>query len=169
MHGNNLKFNFGFLIDASPGTSNEFEFDYPQIVIEDDLFAPLTGKFSATRTGEGILVQGEFRTKADMECIRCLEAAHVDVFGVVEELFYYPPSGAPEFDSFTMGEDGNVDLGPLIRQESIINRPMQPLCKDDCNGLCIECGANLNTDPCKCEIDDIDPRLAALKSLIDKN
>ena len=167
MHVNNLKFNFGFLIDASPGTANEFEIDYPKIIIEDETFVPLQGKFTATRTGEGILIQGEFYTTAEMDCIRCLEDSQVGVNGFVEELFYYPPSGAPEFDSFSMGEDGNVDLGPLIRQEALINRPMQPLCQDDCKGLCIECGANLNTDPCDCEIDDIDPRLAALKALID--
>ena len=138
MYVNNLKFNFGFLIDASPGTSNEFEFDYPKILIEDEEFIPLEGSFSATRTGEGILIQGKFVTTAQMDCIRCLEDSNVEVNGIVEELFYYPPSGAPEFDSFTMGEDGNVDLGPLIRQEALINQPMQPLCKEDCKGLCIE-------------------------------
>ncbi len=166
MHGNNLKFNFGFLIDASPGTSNEFEFDYPQIIIEDEKFIPLAGKFSATRTGEGILVQGTFNTTAQMDCIRCLEDSNVRVNGFVEELFFYPPSTALDEDAFTMGDDGNIDLGPLIRQESLINRPMQPLCQEDCKGLCIECGSNLNTDPCDCEIDDIDPRLAALKALL---
>ena len=98
MHANNLKFNFGFLIDASPGTSNDFEIEYPNIIIEDELFEPLTGKFSATRTGEGILIQGKFLTTADMDCIRCLEESNVDVIGFVEELFYYPPSGAPEFE-----------------------------------------------------------------------
>lgn len=166
MHGNNLKFNFGFLIDASPGTSNNFEFEYPQMIIEDEEFVPMNGKFSATRTGEGILIQGKFTTSAEMDCIRCLELSQVMVNGFVEELFFYPPSAAPEFDSFTMGDDGNVDLSPLIRQEALINRPMQPLCQEDCKGLCIECGANLNNDPCDCEIDDIDPRLAALKALI---
>ena len=66
MYVNNLKFNFGFLIDASPGTSNEFEFDYPKILIEDEEFIPLEGSFSATRTGEGILIQGKFVTTAQM-------------------------------------------------------------------------------------------------------
>lgn len=166
MHTNNLKFNFGFLIEASPGTTGEFEFDYPNIIIEDEKFTPMVGNFTVTRTGEGILVQGEFNTTAKMDCIRCLELSDVAVTGHMEELFFYPPSAAPDADSFTMGEDGNVDLGPLVRQLALLDRPMQPRCSEDCKGLCIECGINLNTETCDCEIDDIDPRLAALKSLL---
>ncbi len=166
MHNNNLKFNFGFLIEASPGTTGEFEFDYPNLIIEDEKFTPMVGKFTVTRTGEGILVQGNFNTTANMACIRCLEMSDVPVLGYIEELFFYPPSAAPDQDSFVMGEDGNVDLGPLIRQLALLDRPMQPRCKEDCEGLCMDCGTNLNIEDCGCEEDDIDPRLAALKALL---
>ncbi|MEM9773503.1 MAG: DUF177 domain-containing protein [Chloroflexota bacterium] len=166
MQRNNLRFNFGYLIEASPGTTGEIEFDYPQIIVEDEKFIPLNGKFLITRTGEGILIQGDFDTTAEIDCIRCLELSNVSVIGRVEELFYYPPSSVIDEDAYVMGEDGNVDLGPLIRELALLERPMQPLCMEDCKGLCIECGTNLNTDPCSCEIDDIDPRLAKLKALL---
>lgn len=166
MHSNNLRFNFGYLIEASPGTTGEIEFEYPNIYVEDEKFVPLNGKFLITRTGEGILIQGDFDTTTEMDCIRCLELSNVPVIGRVEELFYYPPSSAMDEDAYVMGEDGNVDLGPLIRELALLERPMQPLCKENCKGLCIECGINLNKDSCSCEIDDIDPRLAKLKALL---
>ncbi|MFT5194372.1 MAG: hypothetical protein ACI85U_001379 [Candidatus Promineifilaceae bacterium] len=170
MHTNNLKFNFGFLIETPPGTTGAFEFDYPNIIIEDEKFTPMTGDFTVTRTSEGILVQGKFNTTAMMECIRCLELSDVAVIGHIEELFFYPPSAALlKEDAFVMGEDGNVDLGLLIRQLALVDRPMQPLCKKDCEGFCMECGTNLNIEDCGCEEDDIDPRLAVLKNLLKDN
>ncbi|MEM7802324.1 MAG: DUF177 domain-containing protein [Chloroflexota bacterium] len=165
MHKNHLRFNFGFLLEASLGTSSDFEFEYPQLSVEDMEFVPLSGKFRATRTGEGIYVNGTFETKTDVECIRCLETADVPLVGEVKELFFYPPSTAPKGE-LTIGEDGNLDLGPIIRELAIMAIPMQPVCKDDCRGLCPECGANRNIDQCSCEIDDIDPRLAKLKELL---
>jgi uncharacterized protein len=44
---------------------------------------------------------------------------------------------------------------------------MQVFCREECLGLCPECGKNLNDGPCDCQIDDIDPRLAALRALLD--
>ena len=165
MHKNNLRFNFGFLIESSPGTSSDFEFDYPEIILEETRFKPLGGKFRATRTGEGVYVHGEFQTTHESDCIRCLEGAVSPVSATVEELFYYPPSTAQKGE-FTIGDDGNLDLGPIIRELAIMARPMQPVCKADCQGLCPECGINRNTESCDCELDEIDPRMAKLRELL---
>lgn len=165
MHKNNLRFNFGFLIESSLGTSSDFEFDYPELSVEDMKFIPLNGKFRATRTGEGIYISGKFDTDIDIECIRCLEAATIPLSGEVKELYYYPPSLAPE-EEYKVGEDGNIDLGPVIREVAIMEIPMQPICEEECEGLCPECGTNLNLERCDCEIDDVDPRLAELRKLL---
>lgn len=165
MHKNNLRFNFGFLIESSLGTSSDFEFDYPTLSVEDMTFVPLAGKFRATRTGEGIYISGRFETKTDIECVRCLEDATIPLHGDVKELFYYPPSLAPE-EEYKVGEDGNIDLGPVIREVAIMEMPMQPICNEDCKGLCLECGINFNRETCDCEFDDIDPRMAELRKLL---
>jgi uncharacterized protein len=162
----NLRFNLGYLIDAASGTSSDIEFDYPQMVIDDIKFTPLNGRFRATRTGEGVLVQGEFYTEIPAECVRCLEDYTQPIKTDTAELFYYPPSLAPEGE-FILGEDGFIDLGPLVRELSLLEMPMQPICKTDCKGLCPECGQNLNEGSCDCVVDDIDPRMAALKALLD--
>ncbi len=166
MHKTNLRFNLGYLIDASSGTSNDIEFDYPQMRIEDTKFTPLNGRFRATRTSEGILIQGDFYTEVETDCVRCLEPYTQPIRTHTDELFYYPPSLAPEGE-FVLGEDGFIDLGPLVREISLLEMPMRPICKKDCKGLCPECGQNLNEGSCDCTIDDIDPRLAALKALLD--
>jgi uncharacterized protein len=61
-------------------------------------------------------------------------------------------------------DDDEVDLEPLLREQVILAVPFAPLCREDCKGLCTQCGVDLNQTNCGCER-SIDPRLAALKDL----
>jgi uncharacterized protein len=71
--------------------------------------------------------------------------------------------GSEDLDVFPF--DGEiVDLEPLLREQFVLAIPFAPLCREDCKGLCAQCGINKNTESCKCEA-PIDPRLAALKGL----
>jgi uncharacterized protein len=162
-----LKFNFGFLLEADLGTSREYELNYPSVHLEDDvILTPLTGKFSAIRNSRGIYITGRLHSQIEGECARCLEATQLPITIPLDDLFYYPPHTAPPGE-FAVGEDCFVDLGPLVRQVSLLETPMQPFCKSDCKGLCVECGQNLNEGSCDCVEDDVDPRMAVLKSLLD--
>ena len=146
-----LRFNFGFLLEASLGTSRNIELDYPTIHVEDDLIlSPLKGKFSATRSSRGIYISGKLGSRLEAECARCLDP----VQSLRRQL--------------AIGEDGILDLAPLVRQLSLLEIPMQPFCRADCKGLCVVCGQNLNEGSCDCEIESIDPRLATLKALLDE-
>jgi uncharacterized protein len=70
-----------------------------------------------------------------------------------------------EGDLDLFGYDGeNIDLEPLFREQFVLAIPYAPLCKDDCLGLCSQCGTDLNKGTCTCE-KPIDPRLSVLKSL----
>ena len=82
------------------------------------------------------------------------------------DLFYYPPQTAAEGE-YAIGDDGFIDLAPLVREMAVLETPIQPICRYDCQGLCIECGHNLNEGDCGCEPDPIDPRLSALQQLLD--
>lgn len=165
MHKNNLKFNFGYLLESSLGTSSDIEVDFPHLRLDELDFKHIKGRFRATRTGEGIYIGGTFETHVPTECVRCLEPTYVAVEMGVEELFYFPPSIAGEGE-YTIGKDGNADLGPLVRELSLLNLPLQPLCRPDCNGLCMACGQNLNERDCGCVDEDLDPRLAVLQKLL---
>ncbi len=165
-----LRFNFGFLLEAPLGTSRLNEISYPTIRVSEDVtLTPLQGQFMATRTSEGVYVNGRFQTAIHTECVRCLEDALVPITIQLDELYFYPPEHAPQDeDAYTFdGETGFIDLAPLVRELSLLETPMQPLCKPDCQGLCMICGQNLNEADCDCKEDNIDPRLAKLRSLLD--
>ncbi|MBU5254719.1 YceD family protein [Tissierella praeacuta] len=72
-----------------------------------------------------------------------------------DELFYY--------------EDGNLDIREHILSQVILSLPMKSLCSDDCKGLCLTCGADLNNTKCNCIQENIDPRFEKLKNFFPKN
>ena len=164
-HPSRLRFNFGFLLEAKIGTHRTIELDYPTIDVEDITLTPLTGTLDVTRTSEGVYLSGDLQTATAVSCVRCLNDTLAGVKVSLEELLYYPANAAPPGE-LTIGEDGYVDLAPLVRELTILELPIHPLCKEDCQGLCQECGTNLNEKDCGCVIDEIDPRLAKLKELL---
>ena len=68
-----------------------------------------------------------------------------------------------DLDLFPYDGDA-IDLEPLFREQFVLAVPFAPLCREDCKGLCPQCGIDRNTGTCSCE-PPIDPRLAALKGL----
>lgn len=147
------------------------EIDYPTIQVSEDVtLTPLKGKFTATRTSEGVYVNGRFQSAIHTECNRCLEPTTAPINIDMDELFYYPEEEMPQDeDAFAFdGETGFIDLGPLMRELSLLATPTQPLCRPDCQGLCMECGQNLNEADCGCAVDEIDPRLAKLRTLLEE-
>ncbi len=161
-----LRFNFGFLLEANNGTSRTIELDYPEIQAEDVLLTPLIGAFRAIRNSKGIYIAGSLTSNIDAECSRCLKPILLPIAIELDEMYNYPPESAPPGE-YAVGEDGFIDLAPLIRQLSLLEIPMQLFCREECLGLCIECGHNLNDSDCGCTEDPIDPRLAKLKELLD--
>jgi len=62
-------------------------------------------------------------------------------------------------------ENDEIDLAQLMREQFYLSLPMKPLCRADCQGLCVVCGTNLNRAMCDCKREWDDPRLAPLKAL----
>jgi uncharacterized protein len=162
-----LRFNFGHLLDGDLGVRRDVELDYPSIQISEDVtLSPLKGKFRATRTSKGIYLKGKLNSVVETECTRCLETVLLPVDFELDDLYYHPPSAAPTGE-FTINDDGILDLAPLIRELSLLSIPMQVYCREACKGICVQCGQNLNEGDCDCEVDDIDPRLAGLRALLE--
>lgn len=163
-----LRFNFGFLLEANLGTSRTIELDYPSILLEDELLLqPLEGVFQAIRNSKGIYITGALNSNIESECARCLEPVLLPIEIALDDLFYHPPQSAPPGE-FSVGEDGFIDLAPLVRQLSLLEVPMQPICRPDCKGLCVACGENLNVAACQCDTESIDPRLSVLRDLLEE-
>lgn len=115
----------------------------------------LTYQVMLTNTGGALLVTGTVKGKARTQCVRCLEDVHVEIEGNVEGFFIIEGEGEPEEDmegdEFDyLGEDNQIDLAPLICAAILMDVPQLPLCREDCAGICQDCGANLNEEHCNC-------------------
>ena len=113
---------------------------------------------------EGVLVTGTATVSTRGECVRCLTEVSGSLEVDVQELFVHPESEATEEEASRL-EDDLVDLEPLLRDGVVLELPFQPLCREDCLGLCVECGANLNEDPEHSHEEPIDPRWEVLRHL----
>lgn len=118
---------------------------------------------------EGVLVTGTASAVLEGECVRCLEPIRDELEVTFQELFVYDDirdsAEAEEDDEVSMLQDDLVDLEPLLRDAVVLALPFQPLCQDDCPGLCPECGVRLADQPDHAHEAPIDPRWAALTKL----
>jgi len=163
-----LRLNVGFVVAQSAGFSRDFPFDLPQINVPPDLHLnSLTGVVRATRTPQGILLQGDFQALIDLECVRCLTDFQQLLKIDFTELYAFSQRYVTD-SGLLMPETGIIDLTPVLREYLLLEIPISPLCRPDCKGLCPICGNGLNESMCHHEEDSGDPRLASLKSLLDK-
>ncbi len=123
---------------------------------------------------EGVLVTGEAKADIEGECVRCLGPIHDAVVAEFQELFSYEekdtatgPHGphGPEDDDASRLEGDLLDLEQVLRDSVVLMLPFQPLCREDCPGLCVECGARLADEPGHQHEEPVDPRWAALQGL----
>ena len=116
---------------------------------------------------EGVLVSGTVSGTATGECVRCLEPVTAPVVVDLQELYAHAGQERQEDDDTEpLPEMDGVllDIEPAVRDAVVLALPLQPLCRDDCPGLCSECGARLADDPGH-RHETLDPRWAALRQL----
>ena len=116
---------------------------------------------------EGVLVTGTAAAVLEGECARCLEPISEEWEFTFQELFVYSDQdySSEEDSGVSKLEKDLLDLEPLLRDAVVLALPFQPLCEDDCPGLCVECGARLADDPDHAHDEPIDPRWAGLTAL----
>lgn len=112
---------------------------------------------------EGVLATGEVTAQLEGECARCLGEVTDEQTFELQELFFYPGRDAEEDSLFIVDE--HIDLEQPMRDAVVLELPFTPLCRDDCLGLCSQCGFVLNDDPDHNHGPDVDPRWAALQQL----
>ncbi|MCU1534382.1 MAG: hypothetical protein JWR53_863 [Glaciihabitans sp.] len=110
---------------------------------------------------DGILVSGEVEAVADGECVRCLIDIRVPVEVEFQELFAYSFDEAFDYQV----HEEHIDLEPVIRDAVVLSLPFQPVCQEDCLGLCPQCGVRLLDNPGHEHEAAIDPRWAGLAGL----
>lgn len=116
---------------------------------------------------EGVLVSGTVDADTVGECSRCLEpfTSHVQLH--LTELFAYPNSvteATTDAEDLYRVEDDAIDLEPLLVDVAGLTLPLRPLCTEDCQGLCPECGIRLSIAEPGHSHEILDPRWAGLAS-----
>lgn len=110
---------------------------------------------------DGVLVTARVTSEAVGECVRCLTSVTRAVRVDFQELFAYP--GTSDFDYQIQGD--TLGLEQVVRDTVVPALPFQPVCQEDCEGLCPECGVRLLDHPGHEHEAPVDPRWAALKDL----
>jgi uncharacterized protein len=110
---------------------------------------------------DGILVSADVDASATGECSRCLIPVEQPVQVEIRELFAYSEDQAFEY----VIHDEKLDLEPVIRDAVVLALPFQPVCQDDCLGLCPQCGVRLLDHPGHEHEPAVDPRWSALSGL----
>jgi uncharacterized protein len=151
-------------------------FNPVDVSMADDAYrivAPVELGFDIHKDKDKFRLVGRVKTTLELPCSRCLEPYSLPVDQEFD-LRYHPHSEASaEAETEVEDEDletsfyrdEQIDLNDLLREQFYLALPMKPLCREDCKGLCPQCGTNLNTDTCDCSTEWEDPRLAALKQL----
>ncbi|MDR5695492.1 MAG: DUF177 domain-containing protein [Armatimonadota bacterium] len=145
--------------------------------VEDLPFpSPVDGEITLLHLGRTIHVAGKVSTLVTLTCSRCLESFPYTLEATLDEDFFASPQPprspveevrlSREDFIFPLPEGGILDVTELVRQNLIMAIPIKPVCKESCQGLCPQCGANRNVEPCDCTLTEVDPRLAVLEQLL---
>lgn len=126
---------------------------------------PVRGDLRVESVVEGVLLTGAVEGRVTAQCARCLRDISATVAPTLCELFVSPGHEVPEDEDVYEVRGTEIDVEPALRDALNLALPLNPLCRDDCKGICATCGADLNDGACDCVDDDVDPRWAELDAL----
>ena len=148
-----MKINVSQQLNETVGSKRRYTVDE----IQETGF-PIRGEVQLLRTDRSILVAGRLKTTVREVCSRCLDGFDYPLVLDIEEEYFLTkdPSSGVAFDpptepcGFIIDENHILDLNEAVRQYTLLARPMKPVCREDCAGLCPQCGRNLNYETCEC-------------------
>jgi len=122
---------------------------------------------------QDIRLRGRLNTRLELGCARCLEPVEQALEREFDLL--YRPRGADAGRDELSVTDAEAEIGyyqgdgilleDVLREQVLLALPLKVTCREDCRGLCLQCGRNLNLEQCSCAVPMEDPRWAALKEI----
>ncbi len=170
-----MLYNVAQLMKASIGASLAADIHEEDVQFDEDLkvIGPVDGHVRLRRINQGILADGWVDLTLELTCNRCLKEFRQSMHVTFLEQFQptidiitglaLPP--IEEEDIFAIDDHHQVDLTEAVRQRVLLEIPMVPICREDCAGLCPQCGQDLNLGPCACQPAE-DSRFNILKELL---
>ena len=129
---------------------------------------PVKASGTVRNTAGVLVMKGEITTCIHGICDRCAAAFDREMELPIDAVLVTELANEENEDEWVFTLEGDsADLDDIVRTIFVLNMDSKMLCSDDCKGLCCGCGKNLNFETCSCE-KEIDPRLAALKQLLNK-
>ncbi len=143
------------------------------VIQEMDLSFPqgFEGTISLERAGDTLIVGGHILSVARRACSRCTELFDRKLDILFKSVFTRDAVNGKDIElmredlEFNLFHGDMFDIGQVIIEQISLNLPIKPLCHDDCLGLCVRCGKNLNDGICGCRDESIDVRFEKLKNL----
>lgn len=120
---------------------------------------------NVSNLGGSIIVSTVANAVLHSYCDRCGEEFSMDL-KVDGESTVILKETDDEGENTVLAPKGILDIDSLVTDNLVLAIPSKHLCRIDCKGLCSKCGAQLNTVQCQCNLDEVDPRLAALKDFL---
>lgn len=150
-----------------------------ELTVEDDrvgLLQPPTVAGKIRQRERKVKVTGRVNARAQVECDRCLQPIELPVnsqfmleYVTAEDYQAQQAIELAQEDLDLSVFDGNsIDLDELVNEELLLAIPDHVLCSENCKGICAKCGANKNLGECSCNTQEIDPRWARLKDLVNR-
>lgn len=132
----------------------------------------ITGSIYATEDEGELYLDAKLTYKYVESCGRCLTEFSPEVENDLSAKIIRNSNGQTEEDDdeliiYYESKNSELEIEEAILATVELNRPMKPLCSEDCKGLCDVCGVDLNLEQCDCTKQDIDPRLEKLRDLLD--
>ena len=152
-----------------------------EVSIEIDSFESRLGNFPilqkspvmltiTNQENKTLFIHGTVDIMVNIPCGRCLEEVPTQIcFDIDKKLDIADGilvDDEMEENDYLIGFE--LDVDKLVYAEILVNWPMRVLCKDDCEGICKVCGANLNKGDCGCQRTELDPRMAAIQDIFSK-
>ena len=164
-----------FRLEADAGWWDALRGALPEPALR--LLDPFVLELEGHSLGRRLLFRGTANGAVELVCGRCAESYRLG-FGEPVEVLLEPASetkpipGGIELDSEEAGlgryNGDELDFAPVLSEVVFLSWPMQPLCKEECLGLCSECGVNRNREPCRCDTGDRTRPFSALGGLLER-
>ncbi|MBT3188625.1 MAG: DUF177 domain-containing protein [Anaerolineae bacterium] len=139
----------GSFLPQTAGYSREYSFEQSEIQLKNDfILRDLKGLLTASRTQRGLLLQGDFKGNLKLECGRCLSIYEHYLNWELTEFYVFNQRDAEE-DDLVLSDNAEINLTESVTEEAQLDIPINPVCKNNCQGLCQTCGTNLNIEDCK--------------------
>jgi uncharacterized protein len=161
-----FRLNVGFIVHEEIGRAHDFPFEFEKISLGDDLeLYNFDGIINVGKTPQGLVVQADFSAETRLTCSRCLTDFDYELDWSFTELYAFDQRSETE-SGLILPDDAHIELATLLREFALLEIPISPICKPDCQGLCFECGQNLNEKDCGHHDEGDNSPFAKLKDLL---